>query len=273
MMVMKEPGIRRNVHRKGLAALPTVSRTDLDRITRERIASSLEAQQQKDPSVKLVPAKVRDQLERDGFAVIRGLLAPELVDELRERVFKTVIRAGLGRDHRGDASTFYLSRAPRNPKDFNGRESVRRVTTSRPYNVLVSHAIKALRLVSGPAWLMQTRYLRVGLPGGLDFRLPPHQDAFYLPESKTFRTVWIPLHRCPRNLGGLRVVPRSHQRGAFLHDGRQGIPVRGAALRWKQLAFEVGDAVIFDGHTIHASGINRTKDQVRFSVDFRLGTL
>jgi len=257
----------------GLRALPRISRAELERITRDRIARSIETLQQSDPSVKLVSTQIRDQFQRDGFAVARRAVLPELVAELREVVFATVTRAGLGRQRRGDASAFHLAEVPPDAQEFNARESVKRLTESRPFRVLVNHAIKALRLVSGPAWLMQTRFLRIGLPRGLSRRLPPHQDIFYVPEAEKFMTVWIPLHRCPRELGGLRVVPRSHKHGAFFHEGREGIPVRGAALRWKSLEFEIGDVVIFDGHLIHASGINRSRDQVRFSIDFRLGTL
>jgi len=264
------------INHKGIGALKKISDEELERIARERIARSIETVERTDPSVALVSKQIRDHVERDGFAVVRGLVLPELVEALRERVFSAVTRGGLGRHRRGDASAFHLTHVPPDLVTFESRNFVTRLTGSRPFRALVDHVIKALRAVTGPAWLMQTehgRWLRIGMPRGLNRRMPPHQDIFYLPGAEKFMTVWVPLHRCPRDLGGLRVVPNSHVHGAFYHEGKQGIPVRGAALPWKRLEFEVGDAVVFHRQLVHASGINRSSDQVRFSVDFRIGML
>ncbi|MBK6698022.1 MAG: phytanoyl-CoA dioxygenase family protein [Myxococcales bacterium] len=275
---MKRPDVareRKEPLRRGICALRKVSVAELEQIARERIARG-EAMRPIEPSVKLVAAQIRDRVQRDGFAVVRELVPTTLVDELRRQVYAAVARGGLEHRARGDASAFHLAHVPADLIKFNSRAFVARLASGRPFRALVDHALKALRPVTGPAWPIQAehgRWLRLGMPRGLNRRMPPHQDIFYLPGSEKFMTVWMPLHHCPRGLGGLRVVPRSHLHGAFFHDGKNGVPVRGARLTWKSFDLEVGDAIIFDRHLLHASGINRSKNQVRFSFDFRLAML
>ncbi len=258
--------------RRGIGSLKRVTDAQLARMTRQRIAQSL-AQQPIDPSIAPAPAALREDIDREGFAVVRGLVPPTLVDAVRERVHAMVTKGGLVRKRSADDSVFALASAPPDVGKFNTRQFVSRLAMSRPYQSLVNYTLQALRPVTGPAWPIQAdhgRWLRVGLPEGGNRRMPPHQDIYYLPGAEKFLTVWVPLHRCPKELGSLRVVPRSHLYGPFSHEGRDGISVRGASLKWKQFSLEVGDAIVFHRYLVHAAGVNRSVNTVRFSVDFRL---
>lgn len=266
---------RESLRPKGLGALRRIREEELYRLARERLAQS-QAQIPVDPALKVAPTSARERIAREGFAVVRDLIPARLVDAVRERVYSAFIRGGLRRASGRDPSIFTLARAPAELIKFSTRDFVTPVVTSPSFAALINHVAAALRPVTGPSWPIQAdhgRWLRMGLPHGLNRRMPPHQDIYYLPGAEKFVTVWVPLHRCPRALGSLRVVPRSHRFGAFFHDGRNGIPVKGTSLRWRQFDMEVGDAIVFHRHMVHAAGLNRTEAQARFSFDFRLAKL
>jgi hypothetical protein len=215
----------------------------------------------------------RARLDREGFVLLRGLIPVSMVEELRENVYRATAQSGLVERRVSDPAAFHLKTVDGNLDRLRARPFVRPVTNSATYRAVNMHVIHALAAQVGPLRLVEEghgRWLRIGMPRDLKRGMPPHQDIFYMRKGEDFVTVWVPLHSCPPKLGGVRLVPRSHQHGPFFHDGKRGIPVRGHGLRWRQFSFDPGDALVFHRHLVHASGRNRTEDQVRFSVDFRL---
>jgi hypothetical protein len=90
-----------------------------------------------------------------------------------------------------------------------------------------------------------------------------------------FGSAWIALHDVPKSMGGLCVVPTSHQKlddpitpyrddpevpDAYLRQGKQ--------LPWHVADYKAGDVVIFDLRLIHAAGVNNTST-LRLSVEAR----
>src|SRR5262245_57765165 len=59
--------------------------------------------------------------------------------------------------------------------------------------------------------------IRFALPKDEKHLTPPHQDHFFIRQTESFRTVWIPLMNVERHVGGLAVAARSHERGLLDH--------------------------------------------------------
>ena len=180
------------------------------------------------------PSRIRtapahgDELARNGFVHLRGAIPPALVEALRVHVYGAMGALGVVRKRGGDPTSFRTSSSMKEVDDLTAESSfIEQTTRSKPFDALMLHCrLHVLPTVAcGPLRLKHdrhARWLRLGLPGRDAPRLPPHQDVLYLHPDSAFLTVWVPLHDCPRELGGLRVVPGSHRRGPLLHDGLRG---------------------------------------------------
>jgi hypothetical protein len=113
---------------------------------------------------------------------------------------------------------------------------------------------------------------RLMSPGAAEFTTPPHQDCYYVRGSEALWTAWLPLGDCPRELGGLAVLPGSHRRGLLDHQGegvgRQGVAVA-EDLVWAAGDYACGDVLLFHGLTLHRAADNVSRDRLRLSVDYR----
>lgn len=100
-----------------------------------------------------------------------------------------------------------------------------------------------------------------------------HQDYIYNFGSYYSLTVWISLQDTTRKEGALRVIPGSHKRGILPHtEGLVNID------EYNQEDFiscevELGEALVFNQLLIHSSGINASKDTLRFSLQIRYNDL
>jgi hypothetical protein len=108
------------------------------------------------------------------------------------------------------------------------------------------------------------------VPPGVPARTTgPHRDADYLTAVPGLVVVWTPLLPCPRALGGLSFVEGSHRRAFGLADGAPPRVLVPAGSVWSSGDYAPGDAVVFDGRTVHRALPNRTRGRVRLSFDFR----
>lgn len=267
---------------EALHALPRMSRADMTR-TASKNADIISPPHgraktglRRSPAVPKATRPVHaDAFAEHGFVHLRNVVPVALVDDLRAHVYETM--APFRKARKADAEIVFRSATAwdavahaTEPTAF-----VERTTKSACFGALMRHCQRHVlpTVARDPLDLKHddhARWLRIGMPNHGPTRLPAHQDVFYLKPDLAFLTVWVPLHPCPAALGGLRVVPGSHRLGPLMHNGLAGIPVRGKGLRWKTFAFDVGDALVFDRFTIHSSGLNRSADQIRFSIDFRL---
>lgn len=99
-----------------------------------------------------------------------------------------------------------------------------------------------------------------------------HQDRFYIKGEGLLATAWLPLGMCPRELGPLAILPRSHHDGLRPHLG-EGMGRQGCAFdddaTWHASDLECGDVLVFGGLTVHGALPNRTPRKLRLSVDYR----
>tara|TARA_Y100000361_G_scaffold92675_1_gene82717 strand:- start:6224 stop:7114 length:891 start_codon:yes stop_codon:yes gene_type:complete len=103
-----------------------------------------------------------------------------------------------------------------------------------------------------------------------------HQEIFYTIPETHFLQTWCPILRnTTKENGTIKVMPKSHKEGIAKcnwtkEEGRplQIIVEESVTNKYDSLdlEMEIGDLLFFDGHLIHRSGTNSTRDEVRFSL-------
>lgn len=119
---------------------------------------------------------------------------------------------------------------------------------------------------------------RIWFPQYTEHTTPTHQDFVHFQGNFETLTCWSPIGDCPKELGGLAVLPKSHKVGRVLDHhfslgagGLNVIPEEHDELEthWHSTDYEVGDALIFPALTIHKALPNVTEDRMRLSLDNR----
>lgn len=216
---------------------------------------------------------MREQFERDGYAVLRGRLSG---DPTYLAVSREVERIGRLFDpafafERAAASIAAMDRERRGAF-YRSLRYLSSVTQMACHPALLALS-RALGLVE-PA-VMHSYNLRMDLPQEDEFLFHWHQDSTYLLGSENALTYWIPLVPVSRaTAGSIAVVPGSHRAGIRAYrtafDGAGGPPA------WRSLSpkdvhllqdpdpadaidieAEPGDVVVFNQLLLHASLPNR----------------
>jgi hypothetical protein len=133
------------------------------------------------------------------------------------------------------------------------------------------------KVVAGPAQLHRLRIGRITFPNNTAQTTAAHQDHWYIRGTPATYTIWLPLGDCPIELGGLAILPRSHQDGFIEHRLNPEKKYAGHGLQddqmrdgpWLAGDFELGDFLVFHSYTIHKALPNLTKDRLRLSTDNR----
>lgn len=218
-------------------------------------------------SIVLSPAQV-EQFHREGYLVVPDLLTEE------------------------EVTRFVAYEAEPRPEGW--RHGLRHHVEDPEWRYLAEHpriAGGAAQLLRGRPMIVQTAYTEKAPAGGKGIAF--HQDLHYLPcEPKTLMACWVAMSDTDPENGGLCVVPGSHQQGLYatresreeaeeyetwagdyLMRDREG-------MEWirRMYSFEIegvraedivhltvlqGSGVFFDGHTIHGSFANHSKDRPR----------
>lgn len=104
---------------------------------------------------------------------------------------------------------------------------------------------------------------------------PPHQDFPLVQGSGATWTCWFPLGDCPRSMGSLAVLPRSHRHGRLAVEQAPGAGHIGAQIcddhtdAWRSADFAAGDVLTFPAFTVHRSLRPVDRARLRLSMDVR----
>lgn len=144
------------------------------------------------------------------------------------------------------------------------------------FNSLPEHPaiIAVAEKLLGDGVLVHPRKIgRVTFPQNEGLQTPLHQDFFHVRGTADTYTAWVPLGDCPRELGCLTVADQSHKVGFREHwpsAGTGGWSVEADAdAAWRSQDFAAGDVLFFHSLTMHQALPNRTRDELRLSVDNR----
>jgi len=195
---------------------------------------------------------------RDGFVVLRGLLPPDDLAQLRENLDRYVrdVVPGLP-----DTDAFYEDRT--RPETLKQLQRMGQDAFFESYGRHPRWVEAAESLLGEPAIAEQPEWFNK--PPGTNHVTPPHQDNYYfclMPPSVL--TIWLALDDVDAENGCLRYVAGSHKCGFRSHARSkilgfsQGITdftaddfVREAAVKLR-----AGDAVAHHGMTIHRADAN-----------------
>lgn len=222
---------------------------------------------------------MRERLARDGYLFFHRLIDPAWIMALRREILLVLSRAGWL-----DPETNIDDARPRLPARHEGDdhfwegyaavlelEQLHQV----PYNDAV---LTMMRTLIGEEVLVHPRkMMRIVYPRALDAisTTLPHQDYRYVQGSADAFTNWIPLGNCPREMGGLRILRGSQEKGNARVIGGGGghrcsaVDVDEHDPNWVTVDYQAGDVLVFHSLTVHAGMDNQT-DRLRLSVDCRI---
>ena len=231
------------------------------------------------------PEALRARADEHGYLFLRGLLPRDAVLDVRGRFLEILDRHGWLASGRplsdGIADVAAFEREDPAETAFCGvgvtpaaYADVQRV---REFHELSHHPrlVAVYETLFGAAVLPHPRNIaRLMVPHGDSRPTPPHQDFIHIQGTPNVWTAWFPLGDCPRELGGLTVLDRSHHDGLLSYkaaDGAGGLEAYlcNLDLTWAQGDFEAGDVLTFSSRTVHKALPNGRPDRVRLSCDFR----
>lgn len=223
-----------------------------------------------------LPLPLRRRALADGYLFFRELIEPGTILQLRKEVL--AICSDRGWLKNGVDFSEGIARPGMRTLAYDDPQFIElqvKVNLLPEFSALRTHPrILAVLdcIFGGPPEIQCGDVCRLVFPYSHAQTTPPHQDHFYVHRSTALWTVWLPLGDCPRRLGSLRVIPRSHKGGLREHSG-EGIGRQAVAgfeeEDWVSGDFRCGDALFFNSLTIHSAHQNCTRNKVRVSVDFR----
>jgi phytanoyl-CoA hydroxylase len=209
---------------------------------------------------------LRPQFERDGYAIVRGFLAPDEFAEL-SRELDRYVREVVPRLPEGDA--FYdVDRArPETLKQLHRMEQDAYFAAYRAHprwRALAEALLGEPAAAESPEWFNKPPLSRHGTP--------PHQDNYYFNlDPCSVVTLWLALDAVDDENGCMRYVVGSHRAPVRPHGASkvlgfsQGILDYGPADQAREVAIhlEPGDITAHHGNLIHLAGANRSQARHR----------
>jgi len=217
---------------------------------------------------------MKAQLDRDGYAVIRGAVPIELVVCVKQQLARRIAGKPIElAEHDGAVIAAFQQDRRCHHRRFDelGPSAFDLIFCG----VFYEAAQEALR---ADLTLNPTQHVRAKLPTALYETatgkpdpdvVPWHQDAFASdghPSVFNMLTFWVPLAPVSQANGTLGVYLGSHRKGSLFHRAH-GLSVNEAKAIW--IDARPGDFVVFHKHLVHGSGLNSTSG-IRWSLDFRV---
>lgn len=217
------------------------------------------------------PDALRARWERDGFLYFRQVVDPSAIEAVRNEYIAHLQELG------------FVAPGQREPiwsgKDRADGKLATRIDDG-VWQRLVRHPSfdRPIRAFLGaePSWVPIVVH-RSAPPSSAaveDIYQGRHQDGVFN-FGVEFITCWVPLMDIDEKVGGLAVVPGSHQQSYYDYaegeiPGQAGgiAPGRIADDLWRRPDYKVGDILMFHGMTAHA-GLPNMSDRFRLSIDVR----
>lgn len=223
------------------------------------------------------PGALRDRTREDGCLLFRSIIDGEAVAEVRRDILGICQEAGwlaAGSEPGAGIAAPDIAHVEPEPAFM---EVYNRVMCLESFHAL-AHQPRLLEIfdsILGEPTLAHARNIaRIIFPNNVQFTTPAHQDFVHVQGTEDTWTAWIPLGDCPRELGGLAVLPGSHRAGIqpthkAYGAGGLGIDTGSLPFEWATTDFRGGDALLFHSLTIHKALPNLSPNRIRLSVDFR----
>jgi hypothetical protein len=135
--------------------------------------------------------------------------------------------------------------------------------------------IALMKTVSGKdVFIYPMKMARISTPGKIGYETPPHQDARSHVAGPTMAGIWVALHDVNREMGRLKILPKSHAQGVRPVTTSAGVgnvqcDIYPEETTWHVSDVSQGDVIIFHSATVHAAQANTSSQKVRMSIDTR----
>lgn len=222
-------------------------------------------------------AALRERMQRDGYLFFRGLLEGDAVARARADVLEVCGRHGWLQENADPDDARVVVDRPHRWEDPEFQAVYDDVIALESFNRLPhSEAlVSALtNLIGEPVLVWPKKIAFLIFPVAPEITTPPHQDQPLLEGVADNYKTWIPIGHCPRELGGVAVLPGSHRGGLrshFYDPGPDGLAIDEAELEgeWLTTDYRPGDVLVFHILTVHRALENRTQDTLRLSMHCR----
>lgn len=212
--------------------------------------------------------KLRDQLSRDGYILIRNLIPRNEVLEVRSRLLTIASEYQWLDNSSPEAEGVVNPELDHNIIRDESISAINRMWCDEAMHGLRIHRnILALfeRIFKEPAIAHPRFTLRHVFPGSP--ATTTHQDHVHV-GGEEFYSMWSPLGDCSMEQGVLALVPNSH-RGGLLKAAFAGMGIiEEDSWSWVSGAMNAGDVIIFSNLMVHKALPNLTK-KIRLSFDAR----
>lgn len=222
------------------------------------------------------PDALREQADRDGYLLLRGLLPGDAVAAAGREIAAVLAEAGW------IPKGANLADAPADPKKFCVEpqsafmDVFYRLLSLRSLHALKQHSalMAAAEALFGEAPFATPHFvMRMAFPSGEDFATPAHQDFVHFEGSRKNWAAWIPFAPVDHARGGLAVAAGSHKLGPLdmrpaLGAGQMAIDRDLSDLDWRWSPFEPGDVLLHNCLNVHKGRANQSNN-LRVSMDCR----
>lgn len=221
----------------------------------------------------LSPARLKQEMEAHGYALIRSLLLKEHLGPLLQEITGILRQSGWL-----DASASYGERlANITAASADGDQAYKpvrdRIFALEALHALPHHPVlrRTMTMLVGERLLIHPKpEIRLIFPDFERGVVHAHQDHTSVEGDEESFTAWIPLHDCPLDQGPLQVADGSHRLGQRETIGQTGyISDRDEKeLDWVSGEINAGDVLFFHSLTVHRASPNHSR-QLRISLDCR----
>jgi ectoine hydroxylase-related dioxygenase (phytanoyl-CoA dioxygenase family) len=223
------------------------------------------------------PQKLRLIFDENGYLFIRALIEPSVVSSLRAKVLTDIRAAGWTSGPVHENRLANPERACSEPElpyrkvhnQIWKLEEFHRIFHQPEIDAICRELLKAEILIH------PRKVLRITFPQQqktAKLPSPPHQDYPEVQGSISTITVWLPLHDCTPDDGGLAIASGSHKDEILPITYSQdwfGLQVQKPPMvNWHCGEMRVGDVLMFHSLTVH-KGLPNVSDQLRISADCR----
>lgn len=219
------------------------------------------------------------QYETEGYLVLKGLLAPQRLQALQDRINAIMLgEADVDYDRllmQLDSSTGRYEDAGKQSRGHKGAtlnyRKIQDLEYDQSFLDFMRHPVleDACRRVYGPdADVACFRAMFMNKPAGKGTWLPWHQDRWNWLDKDPELTIWAALDPATQANGCVQIVPGTHRIGLVNPDHASGFLTEEQAAEQAPpekvvfLELEAGDVALLHNRLLHASDVNRS-DQSR----------
>jgi hypothetical protein len=216
----------------------------------------------------------RKQINEIGFAQIKTNLLPMLRNARHEFLQVYALATGRKDEVLTDEEVTALYRGPERHTWVAAYDRLRDL----PIVFQIAASSELLQLVQGlgisKPVMGAKLVVRADMPYDERWDFPVHQDFCYSRSSLNSLTFWMPFQTVTKNIGALKVYPKSHLLGGNLEqvNGHMTPTAIKCLGQPEDIEVEEGNVLVFSQMLAHASGKN-TSTTIRFSAQIRFADL